>query len=90
MNLWASTYDYASAVTPSDSTDDPAGPFAGLYVSTSGNVVLYNRNGVPSAQPLTLAVIAGQYIRWPVRRVGSTGTTATVFGLVSSIVPQGA
>jgi hypothetical protein len=88
-NLWATTYDYAVAVTKSDSTDDPAGPFSGLYVSVSGNVVLYCRNGPQSAQPITVAVVAGDYIRWPVRRVGSTSTTATVFGLVSSIIAQG-
>ena len=86
-NAWASTYDYPVAVTKSDTTDDPAGPFAGLYVSASGNIEIWNRNG--PATPITIAVVAGQYVRWPVKRVGSTNTTATVFGLISSIVAQG-
>jgi hypothetical protein len=88
-NLWCETYDYAVAVTKSDTADDAAGPFAGLYVSVAGNVVIWNRNGPQASNPITIAVVAGQYVRWPIKRVGSTNTTATVFGLVSAIVPQG-
>jgi hypothetical protein len=85
-NLWADTYDYAVAVTKSDTVSDPAGPFAGLYCSAAGNVVILNQNGPQTA--ITIAVVAGQYVRWPVRRVNSTSTTATVFGLVSAIVSR--
>lgn len=89
-NLWADTYDYAVSVSKSDTVDDPAGAFSGLYVAVGGNAVLWNLSGPQASNPITVAVIAGTYIRWPVRRVGATSTTATVFGLVSSIVKQGA
>jgi hypothetical protein len=82
----ASTYDWAAAVTKSDTVDDPAGPFAGLYVSVAGTLILYNMNG-PQA-PITITAVAGGYICWPVRRIGAS-STATAFGLVAAIVRQG-
>ena len=88
-NLWADTYDWAVAVTKSDTVDDPAGPFAGLYVSAAGTLIIHNLNGPQAANPITITVVAGQYVRWPVKRVGAS-TGATVFGLVSAIVRQGA
>lgn len=88
-SLWAETYDYAIAVTKSDTVDDPSGPFAGLLVTVAGNVAL-QCNGGPSATVLTIPVVVGQYLRFPVRRVNNTSTTATVLGLVSAIVRQGA
>ncbi len=84
----ASTYDYAVAVTKSDTVNDPAGPFTGLYVSASGTLILYNQNGLESTNPITIAAIAGTYICWPVKRVGAS-SGATVFGLVSPVVKQG-
>ena len=87
--LWAETYDYAVAVTKSDTVNDPAGPFAGLYVSAAGTVVCWNLNGPQSANPITITVVAGQYVRWPIKRIGAS-SSATVFGLVSAIVRQGA
>ena len=88
-NQWAQTYDYPVAVTKSDTVDDPAGNFAGLLVSVAGNVVIWTVGGPQAGLPLTIAVVAGQELHFPIRRVGTTGTTATVFGLVSSIVRQG-
>ena len=88
-NLWSRTYDYCVPVTKSDSTDDPNGPFAGLLVSVAGNVVVYPRNGPTAQYPITIAVIAGQELHFPVRRVASTNTTATVFGLTSGICQPG-
>lgn len=85
----ASTYDRAVTVTPSDTVDDPEGPFTGLYIVASGTLVCDNRNGLPSVNPLTFAVLAGTYICWPIKRVRTT-TTATVLGLVSAVVRQGA
>lgn len=78
-------YDYPVAVTSSDTTDDPAGPFAGLLVSAAGNIVVYPLNG-PSAN-FTIAVVAGQEVHFPVRRIGATGTTATVLGLKHGVAP---
>jgi hypothetical protein len=85
----ASSYDYAVAVTKSDTADDPAGPFTGLYVSASGTLVCDNYGGPQGSNPITVAVVAGGYICWPVKRVRTT-TNATVFGLVSPVVKQGA
>jgi len=88
-SLWAETYDYPVAVTLSDTKDDPAGNFAALLVTGAGNVVVWTRGGPQASLPLTIPVVVGQYLRFPIRRVGLTNTTATVLGLVSSIVAQG-
>jgi hypothetical protein len=80
--IHAITYDYSITPAKSDTVDDPSGPFAGLYVATSGNVVIWNRSGPQAANPLTIAVVAGSYLQWPIKRVGATGTTAIVFGVV--------
>ncbi len=84
------TYDWPVPVTKSDTTDDAAGPFAGLLVTVAGNVVLWPLNGPQGSLPLTIPVIVGQELHFAVRRVGTTGTTATVFGLVdASVARQG-
>ena len=83
--LWATTYDYPVAVTPSNTVDDPAGPFAGLLSTAAGTITLWPLNGPQGS--IAVPVLAGQYIRFPVSRVG-IGSSAC-FGLVSSIVRQG-
>jgi hypothetical protein len=88
-NLLATTYDYAVAVTKSDTVDDPAGPFAGLYVSAGGTLIYWGLGGPQAANPVTITVVAGTYVRWPIKRIGAS-TGATVFGLVGGIVRQGA
>jgi hypothetical protein len=88
-DLLARTYDYIAAVTLSDTVDDPAGNFAGLLVSVAGNVVVWPVAGPASSGGITIAVVAGQELHFPVKRIGLS-TTATVVGLVSSIVRQGA
>jgi len=87
--LWATTYDFPVAVTKSDTVDDPAGPFAGLLVDTGGILKITPRNGPDSTSSLTINVVAGQYIRFPVKRVWSSTTTAVVFGLNSVITQKG-
>lgn len=37
-DLGSITYADAAAVTPSDTTDDPAGPFAGFYTAGGGDI----------------------------------------------------
>lgn len=66
----------ATAVTKSDSVDDPAGPGV-LYVVTAGNVKFTCVDDLDAAA-LTLAVTAGQEIPFVVRKVWATGTTAGV------------
>jgi hypothetical protein len=87
--IQASTYDWAVAVTKSDTTNDPAGPFTGLYVSAGGTLVCDNLGGPQGSNPITITVVAGGYICWPIKRI-RTATTATVFGLVSPVATQGA
>mgnify|MGYP001608707515 CR=1 FL=1 len=89
-NPWATTYDWPVAVTKSDTADDPAGAFAGLLVDTAGILKITPYGGPNAGSSVTINVVAGEYIRFPVKRVWSSTTTAVVFGLVSSIVRQGA
>jgi hypothetical protein len=86
-NLWAETYDYPTSVTLSNTADDPAGPFAGLLVNAAGNLVVWPVNGPLASGGVTIAVVAGEYIRFPVKRIG-TGSPS-VLGLVSAIQYQG-
>jgi hypothetical protein len=83
-------YDNAIAVTVSDATDDPNGPFAGLLCLTSGTakITLYGA-GVNGTTFVTVPMTAGQYFQVTTRRVWSTGTTGTYLGLISPIVRQG-
>jgi hypothetical protein len=76
--IQAQTYEDAVAVTASDSVDDPAGPFAGLLVTATGNVSFLTVRG--STVTLT-AVAANTEIHIACKRVRTTGTTATVLGL---------
>jgi hypothetical protein len=84
-------YDDAQPVTASDSTDDPAGPFAGLYCLTAGTVKVqpYARAQNSTNVPMSFPMTAGQYLYLSVRRVWSTGTTGTYAGMISPILKQG-
>jgi hypothetical protein len=71
------TYEGAFAVTTSDTTDDPHGPFAALYVGAAGAVSVVMVNG----QSVTLpGVPAGTTLRIAVKRVNTTGTTVATPG----------
>ena len=87
--LWARTYDYPVAVSPSDTIDDPAGPFAGLLITTGGTLSFVPRsgpNGIGAGTPITIDVAAGLELHFPVRRIMASNTTCGVLGLASSIV----
>ena len=88
-SLWAETYDYAVAVTKSDTAADPQGPFAGLLVDTGGVLKCTPLNGPNQGSSITINVVAGQYIRFPIQRVWNSTTTGVYFGLCSAIVSQG-
>ena len=77
-NILARVYESAVAVTPSDATADPAGPFAGLLVGAAGNVKFTDLAG--NAVVITSATV-GTEIHVACTRVWSTGTSATVYGL---------
>ena len=77
-SIQAITYEGAKAVTLSDSVKDPAGPFAGLLVTATGNLKFTTITGDTVA--LT-AVANNAIIPIAISRVWSTGTSATVVGL---------
>lgn len=89
----ARTYDYPASVTASNTVNDPAGPFAGVLVtSVAGGttLVVYPRSGPLASTGVTFTgVTVGMYVEFPVARVGAS-TNCTVVGLKSPIVAQGA
>lgn len=80
-NIMAITYEDAIAVTPSDSTDDPAGPFAGFFIGgTAGAVVFLTDRG----KAATISPGAGVIVPIATRRIYSSGTTATnIYGVIA-------
>ena len=87
MDLWATTYDYPATVTPSNTANDPAGPFAGVLCNAAGTIQVTPLNGPQAATSISIAVVEGEYLRFPIVRVW-TGSPACT-GLVSNIVRQG-
>lgn len=73
----AKVYDGIIASTPSDTANDPNGPFAGLYVTSAGTLKILDAEGNTS----TLSAVAVGEFNVRVVRVFLTGTSATVFGL---------
>ena len=63
----------AYAITASDGTDDPNGPFTELVVGGAGNLTVVTVGG----STVTYAAVTGQRIQLNVRRVKATGLTAT-------------
>ena len=79
-DIRAQLYRGASAVTVSDTTADPAGPFHALLVSVAGTIKVQPTN---STTAVSFNVVAGQHVSIQTSRVWSTGTTATVIGLIA-------
>ena len=77
-SILAITYDGTATVTPSDTALDPAGPFAGLLVTTTGTLKFRDLRGGDTTLSTTTE---GQIIPIAIARVWSTGTGATVRGL---------
>lgn len=75
------TYEDAVAVTPSNSTDDPAGPFAGFYTGSGGDISVVTARG----STVTFASTpAGVVMTCAIKRVRTTGTAATgVLGMLA-------
>jgi hypothetical protein len=68
----------AVAVTPSNTVDDPAGPFDGVLVAVAGNVSCVTSSGSTIA---VTAAAAGTVLPVSIVRVNVTGTSATLLGL---------
>lgn len=64
---------HAFAVTASDATDDPNGPFTELVVGGAGALPVVMLGG----DTVTYTAVAGQRICAAIRRVKSTGLVAT-------------
>lgn len=80
MGIQDTTYESAQAVTASDTTDDPNGPFAAFYVGTTGDVKVRDYRGHDT---VFKNVPQGTTVRVAIKRVWSTGTgsPSTVLGL---------
>jgi hypothetical protein len=80
-DISAITYQGSAATTPSNTTADPAGPFAAFVVTATGTVSIVMVDGS------TLAFGSASFTAGPTtypfqfKRVNTTGTTATVVGL---------
>jgi hypothetical protein len=68
----------ALAVSPSNSVDDPSGPFDAVLVAVAGNVSCLTSSGDTVA---VTAAAAGAVIPVAIVRVNVTGTSATCVGL---------
>ena len=66
----------ATAVTPSDSTDLPNGVAVSLYIGVTGDVAVTLADGDDGVSQVFKAHPVG-YLLGQVKRVWSTGTTAT-------------
>jgi len=69
----------AFAVTASDTVDDPNGPFTELVVGVGGTLTVVTLGG----STVSYTVVAGQRIQLRIRRVKSTGTSAT--GIIGQV-----
>jgi hypothetical protein len=79
-NILAITYEDAVAITASDATADPAGPFAGIYTGSGGDIKITTRSGAVVLKSTPAGVIMPLWCS----RVWSTGTAATnVLGMLA-------
>jgi hypothetical protein len=88
-DLHATVFDWPATPTKSDTDADPNGPFSSLLVDTGGILKLTPYGGPLAGSSLTLNVVAGEVVPFPVTRVWTSVTTAVVVGLVGAIVRQG-
>lgn len=80
-DIKAITFESASPVTVSDGTNDPNGPFAGIFTGSGGTIKLTTVRG-ETATFVSLA--AGVILPVATLRVWSSTTTATsVLGMIA-------
>lgn len=78
-DIKAVTYEGGVAVTPSDTANDPAGPFAALYIGGAGSATVVDAKGNATTYS---GLLAGTILPLQCVRVKATGLTATgVVGL---------
>ena len=82
--IYAGTYSGSAAVTKSDTTADPAGPFAGLLMTAVGTLkVTLIDNSVVTFGTET---VINKIFPYQVKMVWATGTAATVVGLYAPAI----
>ena len=70
------------AVTQSDGTNDPNGPFRGIIIGAAGAIKITTMSGAAVTLPSGLLAV-GVIHPLRIKRVWSTGTTATdIYGVV--------
>jgi len=72
-NVTSPGYNF-TAVTPSDTIDDPNGPFKAIYVGSAGNIVIV---GIDNVAVTFVGALAGSILPLIGRRINSTNTTAS-------------
>lgn len=70
----ATPYNVAVAVTPSDTVDFAQGPTDAIYVGGAGVVAAMFASGAT----VNITAVAGVLLPLKVKRIASTGTTATL------------
>lgn len=88
-DIGAVTYHDAVAVTESDATNDPAGPFAGFFTG-SGGTIKVTTVGDPAGSFEYANAAAGIIIPTQILRVWESTTTATGVGGQISLTQPGA
>lgn len=78
------TYDDAVPVTASDTTNDPAGPFAGFYVPAAGS---YKVRTMRNRDVTFTSLSAGVIVPCAILRVWSTGTQGNGANVLGMIAP---
>lgn len=79
--IQAITYEDAIAVTASDSAKDPAGPFAGFYTGSGGDITVVTSRG---RTVLFKGTAAGLVVTCAILQVKVTGTAATnILGMLA-------
>jgi len=72
-NVTSPGYSF-SAITPSDTIDDPKGPFKAIYVGVGGDIAIV---GLDNVAVTFKGAITGSILPLIGRRVNSTNTGAT-------------
>jgi hypothetical protein len=73
-NILATVYEGGIAITASNTANDPAGPFAALYIGGAGTAVVVDLRGNSTTYA---GLLAGTILPVQCVRVNSTGLTAS-------------
>jgi hypothetical protein len=80
-DIGATSYQGSAATTPSNTSNDAAGPFAAFIIEAAGTVSIVMTDGSTRAFGAASFTAGPTIYPFQFKRVNSTGTTATVVGL---------